>query len=144
MLTWHTKHPPALPGPAPPRLQHGAARRTDAFAFLDVFSYLSTQSRRVVAQALLPQRVTFDAGRRTYTEEAQVGQLGGAAWVVSVQPGVVVGQGVQLVLPRSQGVVVGVGDVSSLAHFKLLLQAIASLQPTRCCPGAVAFWPAGG
>eukprot|EP00887_Chlorella_sp_A99_P007742 scaffold20.g7742.t1 len=53
-------------------LQTGAARRTDATAFLDVFSYLSSPSRRVVAQALLPARVTFDAGRRTlFTEEAQ-------------------------------------------------------------------------
>lgn len=52
-------------------LQGGAARRTDATAYVDVFSYMSSDSRRAVASRLVPARVTFDASRRTATDDLQ-------------------------------------------------------------------------
>lgn len=40
------------------------ARRVDATAYVDVFSYLSSETRHAVAARLVPARVTFDAGGR--------------------------------------------------------------------------------
>lgn len=45
-------------------LQGGVARRVDATAYVDVFSYLSSESRHTVAARLVPARITFDAGGR--------------------------------------------------------------------------------
>lgn len=60
------------------------ARRMDASAYVDVFSYLSSESRHVVASRLVPARVTFDASRRTFTDEGQVGAGAGVAKAVAL------------------------------------------------------------
>jgi hypothetical protein len=56
------------------------ARRIDATAYIDVFSYLSPETRHAVAARLSPARVTFDAARRTHAEELQVGVRGWVVW----------------------------------------------------------------
>lgn len=46
------------------------ARRVDATAYVDVFAYLSSETRRTVVARLVPARVTFDAvGRRGFSTE---------------------------------------------------------------------------
>lgn len=73
-LRHYSSAPPTLPPcPARPCVPQGrVARRMDASAYVDVFSYLSAESRHVVASRLVPARVTFDASRRTFTDEGQV------------------------------------------------------------------------
>jgi hypothetical protein len=50
-------------------LRGGTARRIHAHANLDVFSYLSRESRRVLARHIMPTRVLFDPTHRRFTEE---------------------------------------------------------------------------
>lgn len=52
-------------------MQGGSLKRFDASANMDVFSYLSKESRRSVAQHMLPSRGTFDASG-VYMGEAEV------------------------------------------------------------------------
>lgn len=47
----------------------GNARRIEAEGFLDIFSYLSIDARRIVARRLGKGRFVFDAVRRMFTEE---------------------------------------------------------------------------
>jgi hypothetical protein len=50
-------------------LRGGTARRIHAHGNLDVFSYLSRASRRVLARHIMPTRVLFDPTHRRFTEE---------------------------------------------------------------------------
>ena len=50
-------------------LRGGTARRIEAAGHLDVFSYLSRASRRVLARHIMPTRVLFDPTNRRFTEE---------------------------------------------------------------------------
>ncbi|KAL6785838.1 hypothetical protein ACKKBG_A00370 [Auxenochlorella protothecoides x Auxenochlorella symbiontica] len=51
-------------------LSGGCARRVDATAFVDLFSYLSRESRAVIAAHLLPAREGLDALRAPLSDEA--------------------------------------------------------------------------
>lgn len=52
------------------RAFHGGSDiRTEAEGYLDIFSYLSEESRLKVAQEILPSRVMFDPLKRQFTEE---------------------------------------------------------------------------
>ena len=47
----------------------GSARRLEAEGYLDIFSYLSQDSRCKIVRAILPPRIIFDPSRREFTEE---------------------------------------------------------------------------